>query len=314
MSTGIDLAFDDAQEAIGAAIGQFCEERCPDEVVKGLENRFDPELWRELGELGVLALLTPDGEGGALELVAAVEALGRGVFPGPLAATFFATQLLPEAQRVRVASGEDLVSVGLSPVFPWAPHASVFVELEGGRAFLAEPDGAIEPLETLGGEPWGRMATRRGAELEGVERAHVVYEIALAAQIAAAGLRLVDDTAEHARTRRQFGRPIGAFQAVAHPLADCSMALSAAATLARAAAFHLEDGGEARARPTAAAARLSACRAGVETGHVCHQLFGAIGITLEGSVFHVSRRLRQLASQPPTGSAAREALLADLDL
>ena len=76
MSAGLDLSFDDAQQSIADALGQFCEERCPYEAVKELENGFSPELWRELAELGVLALMTPDGDGGAVELAAACEALG----------------------------------------------------------------------------------------------------------------------------------------------------------------------------------------------------------------------------------------------
>ena len=59
----------------------------------GTPMNFHTEaLWRELAALGVLALATPEGDGGALELVAALEALGDGVFPGPLPATFFATR------------------------------------------------------------------------------------------------------------------------------------------------------------------------------------------------------------------------------
>jgi hypothetical protein len=106
------------------------------------------------------------------------------------------------------------------------------------------------------------------------------------------------------RTRKQFGKALGEFQAVAHPLADCSMALGAASGLARAAGFHFDAQAEG-ARASAAAARLSATRAAVEAAHVCHQLFGALGITLEGPVFHISRRIRQLASQPPGDAAAR---------
>ena len=69
-----------------------------------------------------------------------------------------------------------------------------------------------------------------------------------------------------------------------------------------------------RAEMRAAAARLSARRAALEAAHVCHQLFGALGIVLEGPVFHVSRRIRQLASQAPGEGPAREALLSGLEL
>ncbi|MDJ0847653.1 MAG: acyl-CoA dehydrogenase family protein [Myxococcota bacterium] len=314
MSAGLDLGFDDAQRAIADAIVQFCAERCPDEVVKASENRFPAELWRELAELGALALLIPEGDGGAVELVAALESLGRAVFPGPLPATFFATQVLGESERRAVAAGERVVSVGTPPLLPWAPVADLFVIVQDGRAARAEASGAVEPVETLGGEPWGRVALEAVEDLGPCDRAQTVYDLALAAYVAGAAARLVGDTAEHARARKQFGRSIGEFQAVAHPLADGHTALAGAATLARAAAFHLDAGEAAPARQRAAAARLSACRAAVEAAHTCHQLFGALGIMLEGPVFHVSRRIRQLASQPPGDGPAREALLVQLGL
>ena len=296
MSLGLDLAFDDAQEAIGATLRQFCADRLSDAAVKAQAAGLQREIWRELAELGVLALATPEGEGGALELVAAVESLGAAVFPGPVAATCFAAQVLSQAERRRVISGEALVAVsdsaaaGSEPrLVPFATQADLFVEVAGDRAFLAEPGGAVEPVDTLGGEVWGRVVLRRGAELAGVARARVVHDLVLAAYTAAAGLRLVDDTAEHAKARRQFGRSIGEFQAVAHPLADSWMQLVSGQELARAAAFDFDAGDLAKARLRAGAARIAAARAGVETAHTCHQLFGAIGITLEGPVFRVSK-------------------------
>ena len=74
------------------------------------------------------------------------------------------------------------------------------------------------------------------------------------------------------------------------------MHLAASRTLVRAAAWHFdEDSAEAGVR--ASAARLSARAASLEAAHVAHQTFGALGITLEGPVFHVSRFVRQLASR-----------------
>ncbi len=310
-SDGLDLAFDEAQQAISDAVGAFCADHCTEAVVKASAGRFPRELWRELAGLGVLGLATPEGEGGARELVAALEPLGRAVFPGPLMQTFLATQLLGAPEREAVASGEAVVAVGAPPLLPWAPDAQIFIELDGERAFRARPRGPVAAVETLGGEPWGRVALERLEELGPAERAASLYDLALAAYLAAAGGGLVAATAEHARTRRQFGRAIGEFQAVAHPLAECWIHLEAAATLARAAACRF-DAGEAAARSTAAAARLSARHAALEAAHVCHQLFGASGIALEGPVFHVSRRIRQLVSQPPGEEEARDALLAAL--
>jgi alkylation response protein AidB-like acyl-CoA dehydrogenase len=180
--------------------------------------------------------------------------------------------------------------------------------LKHGRIHEASPDGDVEPVRTLGGEPWGRCRLRLGAELAEAREPLAVFDVAHAAYTAAAARRLVDAAAEHARTRRQFGRAIGDFQAVAHPLADCTMRLDAAATLARAAACSLDERADDAAR-LALSARRSAAAAGARTIDVCHQTFGAVGITVEGPAFHISRRLRQLVSTPPAAERD-DALLA----
>ena len=64
----VDLAFDDAQQAIADSIAQFCRDRCSDEVLKAQAGKFPSELWSALAELGVLALVTPEGEGGVSSL------------------------------------------------------------------------------------------------------------------------------------------------------------------------------------------------------------------------------------------------------
>lgn len=316
----IDLAFDDAQQAIAHAIGQFCRDRCNEEVAKAQVGRFPSQLWRELADLGVFALATPEGDGGAIEMVAVCEALGEALFPGPVAHTFLATQLLSEQDRVDVAAGRMLVSVGVPPLMPWAPVAERFIELDGERAWSASPRGGIAEVETLGGEPWGRVDLSRTAELGGVARGLLLYDIALSAYLTAASRQLVKRTSAHASTRKQFGRSLGEFQAVAHPLADCDIELCGSETLTRRAAFEFDAGcgaeasGLAALKPGVAAARISATRASLQAAFVCHQLFGAVGITLEGPVFHVSRRIRQLASQAPGEQLGRAALLDRFDL
>jgi alkylation response protein AidB-like acyl-CoA dehydrogenase len=301
----LDLAFDDTQQAIADAVAQFCAERCPEAVVRASAGTLSLALWRELAELGVLALATPEGDGGAREMVAALESLGAAVFPGPLPATFLATQVLDGAERARVASGEWIVALGTPPLLPFAPVADCFLALDGGVLYRAQPRRAVAPVDTLGGEPWGRVELDLGPPLDVGSRAWALHDTALAAYAAAAGQALVRATAEHARTRTQFGRAIGEFQAVAHPLADARIRLDAATTLARIAA-HAWDTSAGDSRARAAAARLSAARGALDAAHTCHQLFGALGITLEGPVFHVSRRIRQLASNARSGPSAGE--------
>jgi hypothetical protein len=305
----VDLELDDAQRAIHDTLARFCAERGEEAERSVAQGHFPESAWRELAALGALSLATPEGVGGAAELVAACEALGAAVFPGPLCASVLAAQLLPPELRRAVTRGEAIVSLGVPPLMPWAPHAALFLVTLAGSIHRATPRAGVEPVATLGGEPWGRVALDLGEALPGVERALALHDLALAGYLAAAGRALVLRTAEHARTRRQFGRAIGEFQAVAHPLADCLVHCDAARTLARAAGCAFDA--HAPDLPAhAAVARLSARAAALAAAHTGHQLFGAQGIATEGPVFRVSRRIRQLASQPPDDTAARTAALA----
>jgi alkylation response protein AidB-like acyl-CoA dehydrogenase len=316
----LDFEFDDAQQAMAAAVAQFCHDQY-DPLKAVLPGAgFPRELWRGLAALEVFALAIPGGGGGAIEVAALMEALGGAAFPGPLVGTYLAMRLLPEPLRMRVAKGDDLVCVGTPPLLPFAPMASHFIELDPARAraWLAKPRGAITPVETLAGEPWGRLELVRGQELAGLAAALTFSEIAAAAYLTAAGQRLVEDAADHARTRRQFDRTIGEFQAVAHPLADCAIRLAAARGLARAASAGF-DAMNSQAECTqvsidAAAARLSAVAAALGAAQVCTQVFGAMGVLREGPVFHVVRQVRQLASSVPGSTSAREWIVESLGL
>ncbi|MBW2229628.1 MAG: acyl-CoA dehydrogenase family protein [Deltaproteobacteria bacterium] len=322
----LDMAFDDGQQAIADALAQFCADRCDDDTVKALAGQAPGPLWRELAELGVLAAGAPGEEGGALEVCAAMEALGAAVFPGPLVGTFLALQVLPAEERDAIADGRCIVSAGRGPLMPFAPQADLFLEIAGESVYRATPTGPVEAVETLGGEPWGRVALERGELLPHAERGLALSEMAAAAYLAAAGARLVADAAEHARTRQQFGHPIGEFQAVAHPLADCQIHLLASRELARSAAYDFDCSDHSdcsdysseneipKFQNAALIARLSARASAVEATHVCHQVFGALGITTEGPAWHVSRRIRQLASQPPGPEVARERILGAIGL
>lgn len=303
---------------MAAAVAQFCSDRYDPLQAVSPRAPFSDGLWRELAALDVFALATPLGGAGAIEVAALMESLGRAAFPGPLAGTFLAMRLLPEPARLRVARGDDLVCVGMPPLLPFAPIASHFIELAQERAWLARPRGAIAPVETLAGEPWGRLTLDREQELTGVASAVAFSEIAAAAYLAAAGQKLVEEAADHARTRRQFERTIGEFQAVAHPLADCAIRLAAARGLARAAAARFDAAGSEgacrQATIDAAAARLSAAAASLATAQVCTQVFGAMGVLREGPIFHVVRQIRQLASSVPGGDGARERIGESLGL
>ncbi|NUS58101.1 MAG: acyl-CoA dehydrogenase [Streptomycetaceae bacterium] len=305
----IPVAFTPEQAALAESVRRYCAAKCTEEVRRAPADAFPLPFWRGLADLGVFAMALPGEGGGAGEVCAAARELGRAVAPGPVAATFFAVRTLPRADAEPVATGEALVSMGKPPLMPWAPSAGVFVETDGDLAWLARPSGGIDPVDTLGGEPWGRVALERLAPLEDAADGADFANVALAGYLGGAGRRLLDETVEHARTRVQFGRAIGTFQAVAHPIVDTGLGLEAAEKLAVVAAQAV-DQGHHQASALAAAARLSAGRAAMAAAFVAHQTYGALGYSVEGPVGHVAQRIRQLSLLPAHEAGIGERVLA----
>jgi alkylation response protein AidB-like acyl-CoA dehydrogenase len=295
----VDLDFDPGQQALADSVSQFCAQRWTEADARAPGPDFTRARWSELAELGVLAVGSPGEEGGALEICAVMEALGRVAFPGPLVASFVAQQVLPRDEATALAQGQRIPALGEPPLIAWAGEAELFLAWQGSTLRRAKPRGPVQTEAALGDEAWGRVELDLGEALPGAQRGLVVGELAQAAYLAAAGGRLVAAAAGHAASRRQFGRAIGEFQAVAHPLADAHIRLEAARMLARAAACSLDRKTADIALERSALALGSATGAALEAVAVSHQVFGAVGITLEGPIFPISRRIRSLASQNP---------------
>ncbi|GAA2663426.1 acyl-CoA dehydrogenase family protein [Streptomyces lunalinharesii] len=303
------VAFTPDQEALAGSVRRYCAAKCTEDVQRAGSQAFPRPFWRGLAELGVLALAVPGEGGGAGEVAAVALELGRALAPGPLAATVFAARTLPSACTPPVVSGERLVSWGSPPLMPWSPLADVFIETDGERAWLARPAGAVKPLETLGNEPWGRLSLERVLPLEDVQEGTDLAHMMLAGYLWGAGRRVLDAAVEHARTRVQFGRAIGTFQAVAHPLVNAGLGLQAAEKLVKVAARAI-DHRHPQGSALASAARLSASNAAMEAAFVSHQTHGAIGYSVEGPIGHVAQRIRQLSMVPSHAHHTGEQVLA----
>ncbi|WP_405564997.1 acyl-CoA dehydrogenase family protein [Streptomyces sp. NBC_01180] len=303
------VTFTPDQEALAGSVRSYCAARCTEEVQRASSGAFSWPFWQGLAELGVLSLTVPGEEGGAGEISAAAMELGRAFAPGPLASTVFAARTLPAALSHPVVSGTRLVSWGCPPLMPWAPVADVFIEADGERAWLARPAGEVNSLETLGNEPWGRVALERVLPLEGVREGTALSDMALAGYLWGAGKRVLDAAVEHARTRVQFGRAIGTFQAVAHPIVNAGLGLEAAEKLIKVAARAI-DHGHHQASSLASAARLSASRAAMDAAFISHQTHGAMGYSVEGPIGHIAQRIRQLSMLPSHANQTGEQVLA----
>lgn len=116
--------------------------------------------------------------------------------------------------------------------------------------------------------------------------------ILLAAQAVGGAQYALDVTVQYAKDRWQFDKPIGAFQAISHYLADAVTNLDGATTLAREAAWASSVG-----RPVdrlAPMAKLFACRTYRDVTAMAQQVFGGIGFTVEFDIQLYFRRAKQL--------------------
>jgi alkylation response protein AidB-like acyl-CoA dehydrogenase len=118
---------------------------------------------------------------------------------------------------------------------------------------------------------------------------------AQAAELVGVADRILAMTVEHALTRTQFDRPIGAFQAVKHRLADLYVAVERARTLTYSAAMVLDERRAPSDRRVRAAslAKAAASEVAVAAAKTGVQLHGAIAITWEHDLHLLGRRARQ---------------------
>ncbi len=124
------------------------------------------------------------------------------------------------------------------------------------------------------------------------QQAAAEAQIALAAQAAGGAARILELTLEHVRQRRQFGQAIGAFQAVAHRLAECATEIEGARYLVYQAAWAC--GRERDALQLARMAKMQACTAFHRAAIAGVQFHGGMGFSLEASPQLYYRRAKHL--------------------
>ena len=116
--------------------------------------------------------------------------------------------------------------------------------------------------------------------------------ILVAAQAVGGARYALDITVQYAKDRQQFDKPLGAFQALAHYLADAATAVDGAEVLVHEAAWARAEG-----RPVAKLApmaKLYACQTFRDVTATAQQIFGGIGFTVEFDIQLYFRRAKQL--------------------
>lgn len=174
---------------------------------------------------------------------------------------------------VTACKGEEIALVAVRLPAPPADSGHAVDLLGVASCTQVFPDIAAEPLLT-------------GPEAAGaVEQALDTGVLATSALLLGAAESLFDVTLDHLRTRRQFGRPLGAFQALQHRAADLAMSIATLEAMLENAATILDlDPTSAQARAAVSAARVKACLLSADITREAVQMHGAIGFTEEADV------------------------------
>jgi alkylation response protein AidB-like acyl-CoA dehydrogenase len=267
-------------------------------VSKGIEQSsysFSPVLWRQLGELGVLGLGTPAGGGGVVEIASAMEELGSGGFVGPLVEGFIATHALDgDSESAHLVDGGTASVTWDRSILPWGRTADVVLFVDHlDHAWTCRCE-SMEAIDTLGRDEWARGSVECLRDLGTKHAAIAVGDIAVSGYVLGAANRMLQLASEYARDRRQFGKSIGEFQAVSHPLARCLAKLhSARQLLAR--CVTLWDQGTSHDCSIAARSKLLSTAVAKETSHAALQVHGAMGF-VEGTLLtHLARRVHHVS-------------------
>jgi alkylation response protein AidB-like acyl-CoA dehydrogenase len=306
-------------------------------------------IWRQLAKTGVTALAVPQSCGGLgahpVDLAVACEELGHHPLPGPIAESIAAVPALLAAlaehlpsgreetargeaagQDLRdwlgaLASGELIATIALPPGLPYALDADIaglVLLADAGTVRRAVPGTRLEsadlarrPFVVSPGQPLAAAPAATPAAAQAISRATDYGTLASAALLLGAGRGLLEAAAAYAKTREQFGRPIGAFQAVKHALADVLIGLEFARPLLFAAAIALGGNAATTARDLSAA-RVACADAARRAARAALQVHGAIGYTLECDVSLWLAKVRSLSATWGSQAEHRAVVLAAL--
>ncbi|MBK7473379.1 MAG: acyl-CoA dehydrogenase family protein [Betaproteobacteria bacterium] len=270
---------------------------CANAIALGGTDAQQAKLLPELADgskVFALAALEPGGRYDANHVAATATATAGGfTLAGRKAVVLHGAQADHLIVSARVAGSiTDAEGIALFIVDRTTPglRALDSATVDGLRAAEITLDGVVVPQSALlaggtGGNTGGAAVLERTIQLAGA---------ALCAEALGIVEALIEATNEYLKTRKQFGVPIGKFQALQHRIADMLVCVEQVRAMAYFAAVKvgLEDAGARRS--AIAAARATIAEAGRFVGKHAVQLHGGMGVTDELAVSHYVKRLTML--------------------
>ena len=309
----MNFDFTDDQQAIKRTARDLLTQRFKPETVRELAEagHYDDAHFSELVDLGWAGIFVDEEHGGqglgTVELAILMEELGYSLAPVPFLSNVAAGLMVQHAgndeQRSRwlpgIASGEargtvGVVREGVAALVPDADSAELVVLLDNSAGTVhAASECEIEPVETIDAtRRFARVsATGAGDPLENTLPAWDRICAAISAELVGVAQRMLEMTVAYARERKQFDRPIGAYQAVSHRCADMLREVESARSTTLWAAWAAEA--EPETLPLAASmAKALASDAGWNVASSALQVHGGIGFTWEHDLHFLLKRAK----------------------
>jgi alkylation response protein AidB-like acyl-CoA dehydrogenase len=294
----MDLALTQDQILLGDSLEKFLTDEVGFNRLRALveESGLSKPLWRGLADLGLPGLMVAEVYGGAglglAEMVVAAEKCGAAALPAPLLSHVCATLALQEAGEIArladLATGARIASVGFSP--SWierADVADIVVIVNPDAVLIVDPKKQIlkdedsvdltRPCFAVSLD----QATHTPISHATFARIQSAWRIILAADAWGVSQRFITNTRDYANARETFGRKIGEYQSIKHPLAEMYLTHSFAQMIVRQAA-RAWDVHDPEAEDLSRLAKSHVTQEGVRMARECVEIMGAFGFTWEG--------------------------------
>jgi len=309
----VDFDLSKPQKLLKDSARQFLARECrPDRVrqLMATETAHDPALWEAMADQGWMGLIVPEAHGGlelgVVELAVVAEEMGRACLPGPFLSNLLATALVLESADKRylwrLAAGDMKATVAIldesanwnlqarrgrdrrlfvgdaavADVIFWVVDEKTIVPIERADAAI-RPMSSMDETRKVYEVAIGKAPVPLSAP---VQSAIDIATVALCAEMVGGMQWILETTVNFAKTRQQFGRPIGSFQAVQHQCADMVLMTESARSAAYYAAWALTTN-DPGARLAVSVAKAYCSDAYREVGNRGVQIHGGIGFTWE---------------------------------